>query len=140
MKTAHSDPEHQRLQNRRQPGDRAAERGPVPPEDNLWAGQPAGQLNGAAKLNDEAGTADEKQLKTIGIQLNTLGIGDRESQLVRIEAIINGPLDGPHKAKDGTTRTRSNLSRREAEDVKNELAEAIKAKRQAERAAAQGAS
>jgi hypothetical protein len=116
---------------------RRAERGPVPPEQDHWAGQPAGQLNGATKLSDQPGTADEKQLKTIGIQLNTLGIGDRESQLVRIEAIINGPLDGPHKAKDGTTRTRANLSRLEAETVKDELAAAIKAKRLAERAAAQ---
>jgi hypothetical protein len=118
------------------PDDRPAARGPAPADD-MWAGQDTtGPALKPMPLATEPGTADEKQIRDISIQLNTLGITDHDAQLARIEAIINGPLDGPHTADDGSQRTRKNLSRAEAATVRTELAEAIKAMRLAERRAA----
>jgi hypothetical protein len=123
------------------PDDRAARRvrpGQDPPaEDDMWAGQPAGPPLKLPPPSNEPGSADGKQIRDISVQLNTLGITDHEEQLARIERIILGPLDGPHIADDGTRRTRKNLSRAEAEDVKRKLAEAIKAMKLAERAKAE---
>jgi hypothetical protein len=105
--------------------------------DDMWAGQETGgpPLK-PMPLATEPGTADEKQIRDISIQLNTLGITDHEAQLARIEAIINGPLDGPKTGDDGSHRTRKNLSRAEAATVRADLGEAIKAMKLAERRAA----
>jgi ERF superfamily len=130
-------PDHERLQPRRQPGDRPAERGPIPPEDDMWAGSPAGPPLTLPPPSNEPGSADGKQIRDISVQLNTLGITDHEEQLARIERIINGPLDGPETADDGTHRTRKNLSKAEAITVRAVLAEDIKAMKLAERAKAE---
>jgi hypothetical protein len=119
------------------PDDRPADRGPIPPADDMWAGQPAGPPLKLPPPSNEPGSADGKQVKDISVQLSTLGVTDHEEQLARIERIINGPLDGPHTADDGTHRTRKNLSRAEAETVKQNLAEAIKTMKLAARAKAE---
>lgn len=121
----------------RQPEDRPADRGPIPPGDDMWAGQPAGPPLTLPPPSNEPGSADGKQIRDISVQLNTLGITDHEEQLARIERIINGPLDGPETADDGTHRTRKNLSKAEAIKVKAVLAEDIKAMKLAERAKAE---
>jgi hypothetical protein len=92
------------------------------PDGDLWAGQPPGEFKATMAYDTAPGSADIKILKTIHVQLTSLGIKDRAAQLSRLEAMVNGPLDGPHKADDGTTRTSKNLSRAEAHDVWERLA------------------
>jgi ERF superfamily len=118
------------------PDDRPAERAHTPADEDMWAGQEtAGPPLKPMAHATEPGTADDSLIKAISIQLGTLGITDHDKQLARIEAIINGPLNGPKTGKDGSHRTRNNLSQAEAVKVKTELAEAIKAMKLAERRA-----
>jgi ERF superfamily len=135
-------PDHERLRHgtvEPTPDDRPAERSHTPADD-MWAGQEtAGPPLKPMALATEPGSADDKQIRDISIQLTTLGITDHDKQLARIEGIINGPLDGPHVGDDGSRRTRKNLSRAEAEEVRGELAKAIKAMKLAERAAQRAA-
>jgi hypothetical protein len=121
-------PDHERLQPRRQPDDRPAERGPVPPEQDLWQDQPPGDFDAATvQPEDRPGGADGKQLRDIHTRLTRLGITDRDQGLRLIEEIIVGPLDGPHVAEDGTARTSKNLSWQEAKRVVSDLDGRIKA-------------
>jgi hypothetical protein len=89
-----------------------------------WNGQPPGDFNVAAVTpEDRPGNANRKQLNDIHRLLGKLGIKDREPGLALIEEITGGPLDGPEVAKDGTHRTTSNLSYRQAVDVIQALKE-----------------
>jgi ERF superfamily len=80
-KTAHADPEHQRLQNRRQPGDRPAERGPTPPDEDLWAGQPAGEYTPTPTSLPDRRTRPHTPAQMIAMHWKRLGITENDERL-----------------------------------------------------------
>jgi hypothetical protein len=90
---------------------------PREPRDPRGEGEPEGA----------PGSALPRQLTAIHTGLTRLGITDRERGLKAIENIIDGPLRGPKRGEDGSERTSKNLSYLEAEDVKRELDERLKA-------------
>ena len=81
VRTAHSDPEHQRLQHRRQPGDRPAARGPVPPSEDLWAGQPSGEYTPTPTSLPDRRQKPHTPAQLIAMHWHRLGITDDDERL-----------------------------------------------------------
>jgi hypothetical protein len=79
VRNAHSDPDHVRL-NQAPPEDYGRTQrthGPVPPGDDRWAGQPAGEVN---LPEDQAGSMDGKQQARMFALFAEVGLAGRDSE------------------------------------------------------------
>jgi hypothetical protein len=73
--------DHERLQNRRQPGDRPATRGPTPADEDLWAGQPPGEYTPTPTTLPDRRTRPHTPAQLIAIHWKRLGITDDDERL-----------------------------------------------------------
>lgn len=120
-------PDHERLQPRRQPDDRPAERGPIPADQDLWQDQPPGRFD-ETPPEERTGSIDGRQRSQIFAKLTLLGITDAAQQRTVLGDILRRPVS-----------SRAGLSYRDAEAVLKDLTARVEAKEAAEAAAAQDA-
>jgi len=116
---------HERLQPRREPGDRPAERGPVPPDEDLWQDQPPGRFD-ETPPEERTGSIDGRQRSLIFAKFGILGITDADQQRQTLGGILGRDVS-----------SRKGLSYRDAELVLKDLQQRVEAKEAAEAAAAQ---
>ena len=105
-------PDHERLREGTARGRvDGAQRGPLPPADDVWTGQPPGQFDTAAVTpENQPGSIDGKQRSQIFAAFKILGISEAEQQRATLAAILGREVS-----------SRKGLSYTEAERVLKDL-------------------
>jgi hypothetical protein len=123
-------PSHERLRHGTvvgTPDDQIADRGPLPPADDLWRDQPPGEFN-ATPPEERAGSVDGRQRSQIFAKFKILGVTKADAQREILTDILHREVS-----------SRAGLSYVDAQAVLADLDARIEAKEAAETAAAQDA-
>lgn len=105
-------PDHERLRDGTARGRvEGTQRGPVPPGEDPWAGQPAGEpVTHGLPPDERPGSMDDSQRRAIFALLTRLDITDANAQRAEMSRLTGRDVD-----------SRKSLTWREAEDVKRKL-------------------